>query len=97
MDQTKISDSIKYKRDILRLWAGNECPLLKQLLSKTEGLAVNSVNYKWFCRAKANNISESGPLIHEKFLEVATNLGLDEFKVSGRWLNIFCLKLYFKQ
>ena len=47
------------------------------------------MTFEWFCRARSNNLPVSGPLIREKALAIAKELGLHDFKASVGWLDKF--------
>lgn len=88
--KTQVADIIKNKEEILKSWTENSSSTSKRVFPKTDGLAVDSLTYEWFCRARANKIPLSGPLIREKALEIAKEVGAsDDFKASGGWLDKF--------
>ena len=47
---------------------------------------LNKILYEWFKQARGKNMPISGPVLQEKALQYATDLGLDDFKASTGWL-----------
>ena len=54
--------------------------------------------YRWFVSVRAKNIPILGPVLQEKALQYATELGYDEFHASSGWLHNFkeCHNICFK-
>ena len=47
----------------------------------------NETVFKWFQQARLKNIPISGPIIQEKALQYARELGYNDFKASSGWLD----------
>jgi hypothetical protein len=45
--------------------------------------------YKWFTNARCRNIPVSSPILQTKALQVAANIGLNNFRASNGWLEAF--------
>lgn len=50
---------------------------------------VDTKVWQWFMSARSANLAISGPLIQEKAITVANELGLTDFKASNGWLEKF--------
>jgi len=88
--KTQVSEILKKKAEILQEWETNGNSSSRKIFSKSSpGSDVDATVYEWFCRARAAKIPISGPLIQEKALEVASQLGLGDFKASSGWLEKF--------
>jgi hypothetical protein len=47
---------------------------------------LNDLVWQWFCVVRAKNML-SGPIIKEKALQFAQELGITEYKASNGWLD----------
>ena len=56
---------------------------------KTWNEEVNELTLRWFTIARSKNIPESGPMLQEKALAFAAEMGNLEFKASNGWLEAF--------
>lgn len=88
--RTQVTDIIKNKSELKRLYEEGGNLEKKRKFPKSEGLVIDQVVFNWFCKARNKNITISGPLIKEKALEVAQNMKLADFKASNGWLEKFC-------
>ncbi len=50
--------------------------------------------YEWFANACCWNIPISGPILQTKTLQVAASIGLNDFKASNGWLEVFRKRHY---
>ncbi|XP_033729505.1 major centromere autoantigen B-like, partial [Pecten maximus] len=50
---------------------------------------LNELTLKWFSPARARNLPISGPLLQEKAMRFASDLGLTDYKASSGWLTSF--------
>ena len=50
---------------------------------------INKLVWEWFKNATSRRINLSGPLIKEKALKFAQDLGVESFKASNEWLESF--------
>jgi hypothetical protein len=53
------------------------------------GKVIDEKVYEWFANACCRNIPVSGPILQTKALQVAANIGLNNFKASNSWLEAF--------
>ena len=75
---------------MLNCWLENGNQEKKGLASlKNKGLAIDEITNEWLCRAKANKIPISGPLIQEKASKIAKEKGFVYFKASYGWFEEF--------
>ena len=75
---------------MLKFYAQNGNVLLKKMFPKNNnGEIIGKFTHKRLCRARSHNIPISGPLLQEKALEIAKELGDDNFKASCNWLDKF--------
>nr|CAI5851291.1 unnamed protein product [Callosobruchus analis] len=88
--RTQVSDILKNKSDLKKIFEENSNPEQKRKFPKTEGLAIDQVVYNWFYKSRNRNIPISVPLLKEKALEAAKNLKILNFKASNGWLEKFC-------
>ena len=86
--RTQIQNVAKRKREILDEYtSGNpDCKRVKKTVSYDE---IDKLCYRWFLDATSRLINVSGPLIKEKALKFASELGITEFKGSSGWLDSF--------
>lgn len=50
---------------------------------------IEDVLFLWFKRARSANFPISGPILEEKAKEIATRMGIEDFRVSDGWLSRF--------
>ena len=53
---------------------------------KTGYKEIDEVVWEWFTRARTKNIPVTGKLIQERAIMYASELGIDQFSGSNRWL-----------
>lgn len=82
--KTQISDLLKDKESILSAYESNASTCKKRRASKFN--EVNEALYKWYCMACSKNIYPCGPQLCAKGKEIATRLGISDFKGSNGWL-----------
>ncbi|GBM84948.1 Tigger transposable element-derived protein 4 [Araneus ventricosus] len=88
--KTQISELLKDKEGIRKMWVLNSNENLKNLkFRKIETSEIDEVLMKWFRSARAKNIPVNGVLLQEKAREVGESLGLETFKASNGWLEKF--------
>jgi len=68
----------------------NNCPDdRKRKVRKTGYEDINSLLYEWFKEASDRTVVVTGPMLREKALKFASDLGVTEFKASNGWLESF--------
>ncbi|CAH1375300.1 unnamed protein product, partial [Tenebrio molitor] len=87
--KTQASEILKNKKELLDRFIKHGNEQSRRSFPKSPGLIIDNAVFEWFCRARAAYIPISGPLIREKALEVAQNLGQTDFKASEGWLDKF--------
>ena len=87
--RTQATSIIKRKADLLLEYDQNNSLDCKRKLQKTGNEDVNIICWEWFQTARAQNIPLSGPMLQEKALSYAKELGNAEFKASNGWLESF--------
>jgi len=58
------------------------------------GKVIDERIYKWFANARCRNIPIFGPILQTKALQVATSIGLNDFRASNGWLEVFRKRHY---
>ncbi len=58
------------------------------------GKVIDERVYEWFANIRYWNIPVFGPILQTKPLQVATNIGLDDFRASNGWLEAFRKRQY---
>lgn len=61
----------------------------RRRMRKTPFEEIENVLFLWFKRARSANFPISGPILEEKAGEIASQLGIDNFKMSDGWLSRF--------
>ena len=62
----------------------------KRKIRKTGNEEINKLTWEWFKDVTACRLPVSGPLLQERALKFATDLGNNDFKASNGWLDSFC-------
>ncbi len=55
---------------------------------------INERVYEWFANVHCRDIPIFGPILQTKALQVAANIGLNDFKASNGWLEVFRKRHY---
>ena len=87
--RTQIQNVFKRKREILDEYENNCNRDKKRPRRATDYDEINDLCYKWFLDASSRHINVSGPLLKEKALKFASELGVETFKASNGWLDSF--------
>ncbi|GFR71372.1 polyglutamine-binding protein 1, partial [Elysia marginata] len=87
--KTQVRKTLKRKAETqVEFEAG--APLSKRLNSKPTGNEqINELVYKWFVDATRRRINVTGPMMQEKALQFATDLGITTLVASNGWLQSF--------
>ena len=80
---------IKRKAELVLEYDQNNCLDRKRKLQKTGNEDVNIICWDWFQTARSQNIPLNCPMLQEKALSYAKELGNSEFKASNGWLESF--------
>ncbi|XP_033229551.1 tigger transposable element-derived protein 4-like [Belonocnema kinseyi] len=90
IEKTQAAETVKNKDKIIEMWFDNRN---EKQCGKTSlngaGIFVDSVVFESFCIVRAHNVPGSSPLIQNKALEVAKEVGASDFKASNGWLEKF--------
>ena len=87
---TQIKSAVKRKSEVLEEYNGNSPSCRKRLkLKKTGNEEINELTWKWFCDCSSRNIKVTGPMLREKALGFAKELGIETFKGSNGWQHSF--------
>ena len=64
---------------------------IKRKIKSDSSMRIDEILFEWFTAQRAKHIPISGPLLQEKALQIAEELGVDpgEFKASNGWLQKF--------
>ena len=88
--RSQIQETLKRRDEIMADWqSDNVNPERKRKSRKTGNEEINSMCLKWYQEAVANGYTVSGPLLQQKALELAVQLGIPSFKASNGWLESF--------
>ncbi|XP_052262071.1 tigger transposable element-derived protein 4-like [Dreissena polymorpha] len=87
--KTQMQSVMKRKREIIEEYEGDGNLQTKLQQKATEYDDLNDLVHKWFLDATGRHVNISGPLLKERALKFAAELGLASFKASNRWLDSF--------
>ena len=92
VSKTTVANVQKRKAEYMDAFECNASPDKKRTCFRADSnVEVDSVVFEWFQHHRALNIPLSGPLIKEKAISTARNLGISDFKASNGWLDRFIL------
>ena len=79
------------KKEILHQWKeGNIASARNTLVDRSQKFpGVNDAVFEWYTTASQKNVPVTGPLLQEKALQLASEMGCDEFEASSGWLRHF--------
>ncbi|KAJ8889400.1 hypothetical protein PR048_008899 [Dryococelus australis] len=88
--KTVIYETIKNKDKILQEWFKGTAGQVKQLNARSTGNEdLTSTMWEWFVACRTKGVLVSGQLFQQQALEVAKELGKNDFKASNGWLESF--------
>lgn len=88
--KTQVNSILKNKDAILAEWKSGGRSDRKYLKARRTPYAnLNKLLWDWFCKARSKNIPVSGPILQEKALIFAIEMGHDDFSASNGWLQSF--------
>ena len=83
--RTQIQETLKRKCEIMEDYENNLNPTSKRPKRESNFEQVNELILKWIKDANSRRISVSGPLVQQRALKFAEELGLNDFKASNGW------------
>ena len=90
--KTQTVSILKNQDKILREFETNE-PLSKQRSARKTGNEESiKLIWEWFKDMSRRKLPISGPMLQEKALQFAKDLGNTEFRASNGWLETFCMR-----
>lgn len=87
--KTQVSDILKNKAYLSQTFVQQGSENSKRKFPKSDGEIIDIVIFQWYLHARVNYLPISGPLLKEKALELASEVGLNDFKASNGWLQKF--------
>ena len=87
--KTQILSILKNRDKILREFETNEPPSKQRSARKTGNEEINKLIWEWFKDMSRRKLPISGPMLQEKALQFAKDLGNTEFRGSNGWLESF--------
>jgi transposase len=87
--KTQIQNIIKRKAEVLEDYESNMNSEMKRKARKIGNEDVNELTLHWVKEANSRLINITGPMMQEKALKIAKELGNTEFKASTGWLRAF--------
>ncbi|KAG0426438.1 hypothetical protein HPB47_026453 [Ixodes persulcatus] len=87
--KSTLSRISKYKEKIQDAVKRGSFATDRRRMRKTPFEEIENVLFLWFKRARSANFPISGPILEEKAGEIASQLGIDDFKMSDGWLSHF--------
>ncbi|XP_060597343.1 tigger transposable element-derived protein 6-like [Ruditapes philippinarum] len=78
---------LKKKETYKKHWECNASPSKMRIGYDAKYERLNDLVWQWFCVVRAKNMPLSGPIIKEKALQFAQELGITEYKASNGWLD----------
>lgn len=87
--KTQVSDILKNKVYLSQTFVEQGSEKSKRKFPKSDGEIIDIVIFQWYLHARINKLPISGPVLKEKALELASKVGLNDFKASNGWLQKF--------
>lgn len=84
--KSTVTDILKKKDVYKNHWEHNASPQKSRFGNEMKYDRVNELVWEWFCVVRAKSLPVSGPIIQEKAIQFAKELGFTEFKASNGWL-----------
>ena len=76
----------------MREFETNEASSKQRSARKTGNEEINKLIWEWFKDMSRRKLPISGPMLQEKALQFAKDLGNTEFRASNGWLETFCMR-----
>ena len=88
--RSQIQQIIKRREEIMSDWLSKSVnPHRKRRNRKTGNEEINMMCLKWYEDAVTSGYTVTGPLLQQKALDLAVQLGIPSFKASNGWLESF--------
>lgn len=87
--KTQIYNVIRDKDKIMTEWLAGASGHRKRNLKQTGNEKINELTWEWYVNARAKGLPVSGPMLKTQALEVADELGIENFTASNGWLDSF--------
>nr|XP_002735421.1 PREDICTED: tigger transposable element-derived protein 6-like [Saccoglossus kowalevskii] len=84
--KSTVTDIIKKKADYMKQFENNIDGSRQRIKTSSKFEEINGLVWTWFQQARAKHIPISGPMLQEKALSFASELGVQDFKASNGWL-----------
>ena len=92
VEKTQIHSILKNWDKILHEFETNEPSSKQRSAHKTGNQEINKLICEWCKDVSRRKLAISGPMLQEKELQFAKDLGNTEFKASNGWLETFCMR-----
>ena len=94
--RSSVADILK-KREFYKDQYSRNANFKTQTFGKSSKFAdLNDLLHDWFKQARSKNIPITGPLLQEKAVQFASELGYQDFKASNGWLDCWKAKFSIK-
>ena len=88
--KTQVQNVLKRKREIMdEFESSGNSSAKRPKFESGQYSDLNKLVHDWFLDVSARMLPVSGPMIKEKALKFANDLGYSDFKASNGWLNSF--------
>ena len=77
------------KKKIMTAFEQNKLKPEKMRMRGSDYQQLEDVILKWYQMVRANNLPVSGPIMHTKALDFASQMNIKDFKASQGWLDKF--------
>ena len=88
LPRTTVTQIVKDKDKIMEEFSQNRNSKAKAFM-KSPYIAIDDPLVRWVTFARENKVPVTGPIIKEKALEFANEIGLEGFNASNGWLTRF--------
>ena len=88
LPRTTVTQIVKDKDKIMEEFSQNRNSKAKAFM-KSPYIAIDDPLVRWVTFARENKVPVTGPIIQEKALEFANEIGLEGFNASNGWLTRF--------
>ncbi|XP_018121581.1 zinc finger protein 135 isoform X3 [Xenopus laevis] len=89
VSKSQIMQIIKRREELIAALQNNVSGDRIRRQRRTTNDKLNSTVWEWLLSTRDSNVTLSGRIIREKALEIASQLGIRDFKASNGWLDSF--------